>query len=416
MKSRRNEILLIVILMSVFIIVAILANQAPHAYSPATSSYNNSPFGLKAARLALQQCGMKAQKWQKDWSRLSSTETGLFIVAFPSDLSFRNGSIGNSLKDVKKLSKWVEGGNDLLLLLSDFQSRSVIGETSFEEDFLKKLKIPDSLYKTRSKKKSLRDLPWNQRSDLSLEKIAITESECANVKNIFLEKCEGFSLPSETQSSMATVLLQTEDRAHLVRIPHGKGTIYLGSSPSLIDNQYVGKTDNFQLFLNIARQHNLKSVYFDEYLHGYASSYQLSELTRQPPVLSFMLQSIALVIFFSIFVERRVGQARPLRRDQRRSILEYTQSLGNLYRQAGVGFECLRDLFDYARVELALRLGLDRKAPTASIETQLMDSASLKEAWTQTNEILNHSQTNRRISMKEMLHGVRQIQQMRKQL
>ncbi len=350
MNSRRNEIFLLVILMIAFIIVAILANRGPLAYSPVTSSYNNSPFGLKAARLALQRCGMQVQKWQKGWSRLSSTERGLFIVAFPPDLPCRSGSCGNSLWDVKNLSKWVENGNNLLLLLSDFQSRFVIGESSFEEEFLRELKVPDSLYKERSKKKPLRDLPWNQRPKLSLEKITTTEPECAKVKNVVLEKSEGFSIPSAIQSPMATVLLQTEDRAHLVRIPHGKGTIYLASSPSLIDNQYIGNTDNFQLFLNLVRLHRSKNIYFDEYLHGYASSYQLSELTRQPPVVSFILQSLALVIFFSIFVERRVGQARPLRRDSRRSILEYTQSLGNLYRRAGGGMECLRDLFDYTPI------------------------------------------------------------------
>ncbi len=45
-----------------------------------------------------------------------------------------------------------------------------------------------------------------------------------------------------------------------------------------------------------------------------------------------------------------------------------------------------------------------------------MDSPSLKEAWTQTHEALSYSQPNRRISLKEMLRFVRQIQQMRKQL
>lgn len=408
------------ILLATFLLAVALARwlgAPPLSYAPST--FNASPAGTKALFVTLQKLGYTVQGWQHPWTKLAP-ENGVLIHTDVGldELMDRRVQQPPFRAEYAQLSRWVARGNTVIVYTSadaiwQFSLEALSNETeTAESGEPQTAKTTDKEPRGRTGSPSL---DWiTKRTPDILVPTPLPGPYTRGVHEVAIADARGLKSPE-----IAVVpLIEGPDKAlYAVWIQHGKGRVVLFSTPSFIDNEHCGRQDNLALVLNIlSRLPAGGTILFDEYHHGYSQEFAMGDFLSLPMVKAAALQ-LALVIGLLIYSSaRRFGEPVPLVRDTRRSVMEYTVSLGDLYARAATQLDALDYLYGHLRRTLADRYGLRPDASAMEIGAALGTAQETGRAWEQLAAECERRLKSRQLTRRQFALLARQIQQLRSQL
>jgi hypothetical protein len=231
----------------------------------------------------------------------------------------------------------------------------------------------------------------------------------------------GFDLTQKdepTNLSPAPVLnFAREGGAVLVEYPHGKGRIVLLSDPFIVANNGISRADNLQLARNVVVG-NGGLVAFDEYHQGRSATHNaLIQYFAGTPVLAIcgQLALIGLMVIWSR--GKRFARPLPLPTVDRRSSLEFVDSMAELQQRARAHDLALENIYGRVRRVLVRHAGLNQSSPRAEIAARVarrsgMNQQKLETLMKNCEDTINGAPTN----AKESLRMVRQLRQIESSL
>jgi hypothetical protein len=406
--TKRFQWLILAVLLTVPLVAAMYfgADKPSERISLAPSSYSAAPHGTKACFVTLERLGYKPRRWRLEWARLKN-ERGILLYAPSEPLTSGGRYKALSAPAAREIERWISRGNTLIYLLNPNErtlSRNVLltqlGINLTTED------MPSEIERTQTLRQFL---PTRIERDYDY---VLPVPWTSNVRRLSADAVPAFA----TDRGRPVVVTDRVDYGHVHLIPYGEGRIYVFSSSSFIDNQFLGRSDNLALLLNILDLERGKNgvVLFDEYHHGYSAEFGAASFTQLPVVRFAAWQALALFVLFVLSSWRRFGRPVPLIRDTRRSIREYTQSLGNLYFRARAHREALDFLFQGLRRSLCSRYNLPESAPHAVIEDRLRGQRGAAEAWSELARDCDRLLERRKVPNADLLATARKMEEFRK--
>ena len=168
-----------------------------------------------------------------------------------------------------------------------------------------------------------------------------------------------------------------EGDAVVISYKLGKGeVIWWGAATPLI-NSGISQAGNLDLLLNSIGGPQHTRVLWDEYFHGSFKS--LAAYLRDPPVTYGLVQCGLIFLAFIFTFSRRNVPIRPLSEPSRLSPLEFVQTLGGLYRRAGVNSMAVEVAYKRLRYLLTRRLGLKADVPSATLARAVRERLNYKD-------------------------------------
>lgn len=155
----------------------------------------------------------------------------------------------------------------------------------------------------------------------------------------------------------AEVLVKTGDRAQVVRIHHGGGTIILAASDYIFSNTALFDHDHRNGVLAVKLLEaagTAGAVVFDESLNE-TGTQRVVGILLDPALRPATLQFIVILVLFGWRGNRRFGGLLPHLAPARHDVADHTNSLGNLYYKAHHATGVLREYLEQLRTELKLR-------------------------------------------------------------
>jgi len=302
-----------VVLVLVFLIAINIRRRtdisAPQASGVKYTSYSTDGQGAKALYLLLEKLDYKPKRLRApNFAGLRAD--GLAVILAPDQLPI-------SETDTERLLEWIQQGNTLLFA----PGRS-------EDQLTKALGI------TRRQRQS-------------------GEAFIAPVSSTNLTAgIQGVSVQSGNR-----VLTRRNDAVRhfgdsaggvVVSMSEGAGTVIVVSDPYLVTNAGLPVAGNLDLFVNILFSHaaGAKTVYFDEYHHGFERRPSIFHLLAGTSLGWALLQVAIAAILLMFSRARRFGQPKPMLKGTHRSSLEYVTSLAGIYQSARASDQVLSNLYN----------------------------------------------------------------------
>lgn len=218
-----------------------------------------------------------------------------------------------------------------------------------------------------------------------------------------------------TKVSPAPVLnFNQESGALVVEYPHGNGRIVLLSDPFIVANNGISRADNLQLAINIVTGKG-GLVAFDEFHQGRSATHNaLIQYFEGTPVLAICGQ-FALIGLMVIWSRgKRFARPLPLPRVDRRSSLEFVDSMAELQQRARAHDLALENIYGRVRRVLVRHAGLNQSSPRAEIATRVamrsgMNQQKLETLMRNCEDAINGAPTNAKESLR-MVSQLRQIE------
>lgn len=156
----------------------------------------------------------------------------------------------------------------------------------------------------------------------------------------------------------------------VVKYPYGRGEVLWWGAATPLTNAGLKEAGNLEFFL--ASLGDTKTpILWDEYVHGYREN--LGSTFGHSPVKWLLLQlgllGLAVVATFS----RRSGPITAPVTDVRLSPLEFVQTLGGLYENAGTASVAVDISYQRFRYWLTRRLGVANNLPINELEAAVRD-------------------------------------------
>jgi hypothetical protein len=166
------------------------------------------------------------------------------------------------------------------------------------------------------------------------------------------------------------------DEIVVVKYPYGRGEVLWWAAATPLTNAGLTEPGNLEFFLASVGEAR-GPVLWDEYIHGYRESLESS--VGHSPVKWLLLQlallGLALVATFS----RRSGPISAPVTDVRRSPLEFVDTLGGLYENAGTASVAVDVSYQRFRYWLTRRLGVANNIPINDLEAVVRDRFARKD-------------------------------------
>jgi hypothetical protein len=230
------------------------------------SIYNSGPSGIRAWYLAAQKAHLPLASWERPFTELDEAPApSVMLIVQPFMAAQGQTILGTA--EVEKLLHWVAQGNTLVLL-DDFQHRGA-------------RLLTDELGIQIKRAHSERLTP--QSADLN----RFVEDDLQSRRT---SAC--FWLPSEKDTKI--LLKNHQKQPVLLRMPYGKGVLILGTSPDLIENQWLYRLQdgNFQFLTNLLVMER-KPILINEFVHGYNRVESLFAFLREKtPIGAILMQLI----------------------------------------------------------------------------------------------------------------------------
>ncbi len=308
MRSRDllTFIILFVLLIGVAVISALQRPTDPRAQRRIpNTTYSSEDDGALALHLWLNQVGYRAQRIENQVSFRVSDEVRVLFVLNPSETI--------SEADATALLRWVERGNTLI----------------FADDYS---------YFGGALSRALR-------VEINYANLTFSRAEVA-------QPVRGLSATQvvvdtryyiRTWRDDAITFLRADDRPVLVMFPHGKGRVWVSSTPDLFSNASLRDEVNAAFVLSLVNDVPRNSlVAFDEYHHGYhirgsnADDDSLNALVFGTPWGWALIFALAVFVAYLFIGGQRFGRAMPLPPAiERRSPAEYVSAVARLLRRGG---------------------------------------------------------------------------------
>jgi uncharacterized protein DUF4350 len=296
----------------------------------APTSYSTASGGAKAAYQLLLQSGYNVQRWEKPLTDLPKTVGATVILADPMEAPTREER--ESLKTYLS-----EGGR-------------IIATGMFSGTFLPENdSVPDMLLGMTSKKVS------------AVSPSAITRA----APEITIAPQARWPAYSAAYS-----LYGDGDEIVVVKYPYGRGEVLWWAAGTPITNAGLKEPGNLE-FLLACLGDTKSPVLFDEYIHGYREDLESS--VAHSPVKWLLLQLTLLGLAVVATFSRRSGPLSAPVTDVRLSPLEFVQTLGGLYENAGTASVAVDICYQRFRYWLTRRLGVGNNIRINDLESAVRD-------------------------------------------
>lgn len=189
-----------------------------------------------------------------------------------------------------------------------------------------------------------------------------------------------FTEYSRDSSSVFTV--SENNSVNTIRIPFGKGQIFINSIPAVFTNVYtLGRNQKFASTL-LSALPNTKLIWFESYQVGHRELTTPLRyiLTTEPLAWAYYLCLFSILVFI-VFEVRRKQRAIPIIKPLTNTSLEFAQTIGTLYFQRGdhrnIAEKRIHFFYDYVRTHFYLtghetdfieRLSLKSVKPLVQVE------------------------------------------------
>jgi hypothetical protein len=294
------------------------------------SSYSTASGGAKAAYLLLRHEGYKVERWERPLDELQGAAGKILILADPVE--------GPTKEERERLNAFLnEGGR-------------VIATGIFSGTFLPENKsVPDFIHASA----------WEKGLAVSPSKITRAAPQ--------------ITMASEAQwesFSAAYPLYANGDETLVVEYPFGRGEVLWWASATPLTNAGLKEPGNLEFFL-ACLDGTKNEILWDEYIHGYRDTLGMS-IAHSPVkwlVLQLALLGLAVLATFS----RRSGPICKPSTEVRLSPLEFVQTLGGLYENAGTASVALDICYQRFRYWLTRRLGVANNVSIHDLEAAVRD-------------------------------------------
>jgi hypothetical protein len=294
----------------------------------APSSYSTASGGAKAAYLLMLQSGYNVQRWEKPLVDLPKTAT--VILADPMEAPTR------------------EERESLKSFLSD--GGRIIATGMFSGTFLpENNSVPDMLL----------GMTWKKALAVSPSAITRAAPEITIAPQA--------RWPSY---SPAYSLYGDGDEIVVVKYPYGRGEVLWWAAATPLTNAGLRESGNLEFLL--ANVGDTKApILWDEYVHGYRED--LGSSVAHSPVKWLLLQMALLGLAVVATFSRRSGPLSVPVSDVRLSPLEFVQTLGGLYENAGTASVAVDICYQRFRYWLTRRLGVANNISIQDLESAVRD-------------------------------------------
>ena len=300
------------------------------------SSYATSAGGAKAAYLLLAHEGYRERRWERPLDGLPQGNGETLILAEPVQAPTKEEREG--------LNKFLKAGGRII----------AIG--AFAGTFLPENKsVPDFAGEIAPRKAS------------AVSPSAITRS-APQIVMARQARWESFSA--------AYPLYADGDSTLVVQYPYGRGEVLWWAGATPLTNDGLKESGNLEFFLACVGGKK-GEILWDEYVHGYRETVALS--IAQTPVIWLLLQLMLLALAVLATFSRRSGPICKPATEVRLSPLEFVQTLGGLYENAGTASVALDIGYQRFRYWLTRRLGVANNISTNDLEVAVRDRWALKD-------------------------------------
>jgi len=300
------------------------------------SSYSTASGGAKAAYLLLTGEGYKVKRWERPLDGLPQSAAETLILAEPSE-----APTGREREQLKTFLN--DGGR-------------VIATGMFAGTFL-----PEN----RSVPDFLRGMAWKKVAAVSPSAITRAAPEIVMAPQA---RWESFSA--------AYPLYADGDQTLVVKYPYGRGEVLWWAAATPLTNAGLKEAGNLEFFLACLGG-TKNEILWDEYIHGYRDTLAMSIAHSPIKWLALQLTLLALAVLATF--SRRSGPICQPATDVRLSPLEFVQTLGGLYENAGSASVALDICYQRFRYWLTRRLGIANNIPINDLEAAVRDRWSLKD-------------------------------------
>jgi hypothetical protein len=298
------------------------------------SSYSTASGGAKAAYLLLAESGYKIQRWERRLVDLPKPAT--LVLADPQEAPTREE------REALNSFLW-DGGR-------------IIATGMFSGTFLPENEsAPDVLL----------GMTWKKASAVSPS--AITRA----APQITMAPQARWPLYSP-----AYALYSDGDAVVVVKYPYGRGEVLWWAAATPLTNAGLKEPGNLE-FLLASVGDTKTPILWDEYIHGYRET--LGSSVGHSPVKWLLLQLALLGLGVLATFSRRSGPVLAPARDVRLSPLEFVQTLGGLYENAGTASVAVDINYQRFRYWLTRRLGVAANIPVKDLEAAVRDRFAPKD-------------------------------------
>ena len=323
-------------LLPVIIALAFLSQEEEESGVPST--YSAQTRGAKAAYLLLQDIGYRVERWEQSPAELPADPAHTVLV-------LANPFRWPSPQEKNALQIYLSRGGKVLATGSSPWMLLPQAETEYEP-----LPAPS----------------WKEYQPQLLTPLtrggAIQMSPVAYWKDA---------------STAYLVHYADEARPIVVSYKVGKGEVIWWGASTPLTNAAIGKSGNLALLLNSLGQPNDVQVYWDEYFHGYRSSFL--GYMGEPPVWYGLLQCLMVFMALIFTFSRRNGPIHPLAETSRLSPLEFVHTLGKLYRRAKAVHSALAIPYARFRMMATRQLGIRSDVPAHELARALKNRLRYKD-------------------------------------
>jgi hypothetical protein len=323
-------------LLPVVIALSVLSQEEEESTVP--TSYSAQTRGAKAAYLMLDGLGYKVERWQQSPRELPADSTGTVLV-------LANPFRPPLPEEKNALQTYLSHGGKILATGSSAWMYLPQAETEYE---------------------SLPAPSWKEYQPQLLTPLtrggAIQMSPTAYWKDA---------------STAYLVHYADEGRPIVVSYKVGNGEVIWWGASTPLTNAAINKSGNLALLLNSLGQPTDVQIFWDEYFHGYRSSF--GGYLGEPPVKYGLLQCLLVFAALLFTFSRRNGPIHPLAEPSRLSPLEFVHTLGKLYRRANAVHSALAIPYARFRMLATRQLGIQSDVPAPELARALKNRFRYKD-------------------------------------
>jgi Domain of unknown function (DUF4350) len=222
----------------------------------------------------------------------------------------------------------------------------------------------------------------------------------------------------EPESSTAPVVQVRSTNGPIVAdYAYGSGRILIISDPFLVSNAGIASADNLQLVTNVVAGSG-GIIAFDEFHQGLArTSNEWARYFAGTPFLAILSQLCLITLFIVWTNSRRFARPLPLKREDRRSTLEFVSSMAELQLRAGAYDLAIENIYSRLRRFLVRYGGTSTDKPNGQIAERVaersgLDREEIESVMQRCEEIINGAS----ISKQDAVSLVTRIRELEKKL
>lgn len=349
MKLNTRWLTVVAIVVLAFVFLAIGLRKRTVNWT--SSSFDSSPFGLKALYLLLKAKNERVLRWRRNLTNLTD-DVQVLLIADPSVIPIAK-------EESKYLLHWIRSGGDLVFLPG-------YGARFFRSHLARDLNLKLNRKPRQRFFDEVNDLSVAEWRSGWWEKYTLTalgkpNSSCVPKEGLNVRADYALEDPKSFYEPIVSLRGKMVYGARKI----GRGRVFFIGDPIVFSNFGLRKKEHaaFSLCLLGALARNRSgAIAFDEYHHGHLTEGRLSAYAKAPSAKSLFAQALLIAVLGIWSLAPRFGHAifRPEERERRTT--EFVESIGELYQRSAQKRACSELAADDLRRRLCALAGKPKNA------------------------------------------------------